>query len=70
TGTVNAVSLSGVAHLGGGVTLGATPAFKGRKLLPIEPFEVVAGEPIRVRVTGVRGGSSGLGRFAVRQLPG
>lgn len=70
TGTVNAVSLSGVAHLGGGVTLGATPAFNGRKLLPIEPFEVVAGEPIQVRVTGVRGGSSGLGRFAVRQLPG
>jgi len=69
SGTVNAVCLSGLAHLGGGVTLGATPAFNGNKLLPIEPFEVVAGQPLRVRVTGSRGGSSGLGRFAVARVP-
>ena len=56
TGVVNAVRLSGMAHLGHGVTLGETMAFNGNKLLPVAEVPVVAGRPVTFRVAGHRGG--------------
>ena len=60
SGVVNAVRLSGVAHLGHGITLAETMAFNGSKLWPIAAVPVVAGRPTAFRVTGDRGQGGGL----------
>jgi SAM-dependent methyltransferase len=60
SGVVNAVRLSGIAHLGHGVTLAETMAFNGSKLWPIAAVSVVAGRPTTFRVTGDRGPGGGL----------
>ncbi len=41
-GVVNAVRLSGVAHLGEGISLGDTPSFNGNKILPLGELPVRA----------------------------
>lgn len=62
--TVNAVRLSGVAHLGGGVSVAETVAFNGNKVLPLSEVSVVAGQPVTFHLSGFRGGASGLVQFA------
>lgn len=60
-GEVNAVRLSGRAHLGLGVSLGATNAFNGDKIVPIEPFRVSTGTRVRLAVSfRLGGGLAGL----------
>lgn len=60
TGVVNAVRLSGVAHLAQGIKLTQTMAFNGNKLMPTTEVPVVAGRPTTFRVTGNRGQGGGL----------
>jgi hypothetical protein len=55
-GTVNAIRLSGLAHLTPGLVVGPTVAFNGNKLIPVEPFSVGAGEPIFLSLSANRGG--------------
>ncbi|MEP7336558.1 MAG: 50S ribosomal protein L11 methyltransferase [Acidobacteriota bacterium] len=64
SGTINAVRLSGSAHLTHNLTLGPTVAFNGNKVLPLDPFAVQAGEPISLSLSGHWGGS-GLASLAV-----
>ena len=66
-GLANGVRLSGVAHLGDGVSLGATNAMNGDKILPLAaPIPVRAGERLLCQVGYVMGG--GLGTFAWRRV--
>ncbi len=69
-GVVNAVRLSGVAHLGGGVSLGDTPSFNGSKILPVGEVAVAAGEAVTFRVRGVRGGSRDRGVLSIERVGG
>ncbi|MEK7829805.1 MAG: 50S ribosomal protein L11 methyltransferase, partial [Acidobacteriota bacterium] len=52
TGTVNAIRLSGVAHLTHDLTLGPTNAFNGNKVIPIDPFAVQVGETVSLSLSG------------------
>jgi len=58
-GHVNAVKLSGVAHLTSQIQLGPTVAFNGDKVIPIEPFEAQMSEPVTLTVSA-RWGGGGL----------
>jgi SAM-dependent methyltransferase len=64
-GAINAVRLSGLAHLGEGVSLRDTPAFNGNKVLPITEVPVTAGEAVAFRIRGLRGGSKDRRGLAV-----
>lgn len=64
TGTVNAVRLSGVCHLGSGATVAESVAFNGWKILPITEVPVAAGRPTTFRLSGCRGGAAGMAQFA------
>lgn len=68
SGVINAVRLSGVVHLGEGVSLRDTPAFNGNKILPIAAVPVTAGKAVTFRITGFRGGSRDRGALAIRPL--
>jgi SAM-dependent methyltransferase len=57
-GVINAVRLSGLVLLGGGVSLRDTPAFNGSKILPVAEVPVTAGQAVTFRIRGVRGGSN------------
>jgi hypothetical protein len=63
-GRLNAVRVSGRAHLAEGITLGATNALNGDKIVPIEEARVAPGHLIQARVRYRMG--SGLGTFVVR----
>ncbi len=63
-GTVNAVRLSGVAHLTHELTLGPTVAFNGNKVLPMELFAVQTNEPVSLSLSGNWGGG-GLARLGM-----
>lgn len=63
SGAVNAVRLSGVVHLGGGVTVAETVAFNGNKLLPVPAVRVNEGQPTIFRLSGCRGGAAGLAQW-------
>lgn len=56
SGTVNALRLSGLAHLTLDLTLGPTVAFNGNKVFPIAPVAVQAGEAINLSLSGNWGG--------------
>jgi hypothetical protein len=58
-GVINAVRLSGLAHLDDHVSLRDTLAFNGNKILPIAGVPVTAGQAVTFRIRGVRGGSNG-----------
>lgn len=62
---VNAMRLSGIAHLDEQLSLGPTVAFNGDKLLPVRPMKLIKGQRCRVHLGAVRGGGGGLGRLAV-----
>lgn len=55
-GVINAVRMSGLAHLAAGMHLGATNAFNGDKIFSAEPLQVAAGTRVRVRVRYMLGG--------------
>ncbi|MGE0103366.1 MAG: 50S ribosomal protein L11 methyltransferase [Blastocatellales bacterium] len=55
-GTVNAVKLSGVAHLTSEILLGPTVAFNGDKVIPVAAFEAQPGEPVILSLSGRWGG--------------
>lgn len=55
-GTVNAVKLSGMAHLTSEILLGPTVAFNGDKVIPIPPIEVHPEEPVILSLSGRWGG--------------
>ncbi len=59
-GIVNAVRLSGVAHLTHDLALGPTVAFNGNKVLPIEPFAVQTSGPVSLSLSGNWGGGDWL----------
>jgi protein arginine N-methyltransferase 1 len=69
-GVINAVRLSGLAHLGGGVSLGDTPSFNGDKILPVGEVRVTAGEEVTFRVRGFRGGARDRGVLAIERCGG
>ena len=56
SGQINAVRVSGGAHLTGAVHLGATNAFNGDKVIPIPPFSAEAGQPVTARIRYSLGG--------------
>lgn len=56
TGIMNAVRLSGLAHLGDGLSVAATVAFNGNKLLPVADMPMVAGRLTTIRVSCNWGG--------------
>ena len=62
-GEINAVRLSGCAHLTNRTSLGATNAFNGDKIVPIEPCRARQGQLVHVDVRGDLGG--GLGSLQV-----
>lgn len=64
-GVINAVRLSGLAHLDESVSLRDTLAFNGNKILPIADVPVTAGESVTFRIRGFRGGSSGRTALAI-----
>jgi predicted RNA methylase len=64
SGVVNAVRLSSRAELCPGVTLGATNALNGDKVLPLEEAWLCQGESLRARVRYQMGG--GLGSLQVQ----
>jgi len=55
-GEINAIRISGDAHLTGRTRLGATAAFNGDKIVPIDPFRVQRGQSVSVDVAGTLGG--------------
>lgn len=65
SGVINAVRLSGLAHLGERVSLGDTLAFNGNKILPIADVPVTAGQAVTFRIRGVRGGSNDRSALAI-----
>jgi hypothetical protein len=57
SGLANGLRLSGVAHLGAGIDLGATNALNGDKIILFDtPTPVVDGDPIAGRIGGILGG--------------
>jgi hypothetical protein len=63
-GCANALRLSGVAHLAPGISLGATNALNGDKILRLDtPFPLRAGERIAGRISYVMGGGLGMVRW-------
>lgn len=68
TGTVNALRLSGVAHLDDQCALGPTVAFNGNKIVPIAPIEIREGVPCQLSIAGRRGGEGGLAALRVDTL--
>jgi Met-10+ like-protein len=62
-GRLNAVRISGRAHLAPGITLGATGALNGDKIVPIAEARVTPGQIIQARVGYRMGG--GLGTLRV-----
>jgi hypothetical protein len=62
-GRLNAVRLSGRAHLAEGIVLGATNALNGDKIVPIAETRVAPGQVIRARIGYRMGG--GLDTFQV-----
>lgn len=63
-GMVNAISLSGFAHLLEGLVVGETPSLNGRKILPIDPLHVVRGQTVQLHISYEMG--AGLGSLSVR----
>jgi predicted RNA methylase len=63
-GRLNAVRISGRVHLAAGITLGATSALNGHKVVPIAETRVTPGQVLQARVSYRMGG--GLGSFRVR----
>ena len=61
-GKVNAMRLSGMAYLVNDLTLGATVAFNGDKVIPIEAFDVHPNEPVNLSLSGNWG--AGLARLS------
>jgi hypothetical protein len=55
-GEINAIRLSGCAHLTDAIRLHATNAFNGDKVVPITPFTAYQGQSVRVRVNYTLGG--------------
>jgi SAM-dependent methyltransferase len=66
-GVINAVRLSGLAHLGERVSLRDTLAFNGNKILPIAEMPVTAGKAVTFRICGFRGGSKDRGVLAINR---
>ncbi len=56
TGEINAVRVSGGAHLTSAVRLGATNAFNGNKVIPIPPMSAAAGQLVTARIRYSLGG--------------
>jgi predicted RNA methylase len=65
-GLVNAVRISACTHLADGLSLGATNALNGDKILPIDEARLCAGEVALARVRYRMGG--GLGSFRAELL--
>jgi predicted RNA methylase len=63
-GEINAIRLSGYAHLTSGMRLGPTNAFNGDKIVPIDPLRVRDGQVVHVEVRGECG--RGLDSLQVR----
>ncbi len=63
SGELNAVALSGIAHLCSTISLGATVAFNGVKYLPIKPMFVSEGEQVNFSLAGGLGKGGGLEGF-------
>lgn len=55
-GELNALRLSGAAHLTRRTTVGATNAFNGDKIVPIDPLRVRQGQSVQVQLGGRLGG--------------
>jgi len=51
SGLINAVRISARAHLAEGVTLGATNALNGDKILPVEEARITEGQIIQARIS-------------------
>lgn len=56
TGTINSMRLSAIAYLTQELPLASTLTFNGEKILPISPFQVFEGVPIRLKVSALLGG--------------
>ncbi len=67
-GVINAVRLSGLAHLSERVSLRDTLAFNGNKILPVAEVHVTAGQPVTFRIRGFRGGSNGRSVLAIHPV--
>jgi len=65
SGVINSVRLSGLAHLGEGVSLRDTLAFNGNKILPIAEMTVTVGKAVTFRISGFRGGSRDRSALAI-----
>ena len=64
SGTANGLRITGTAHLGPGLDLGATNAINGDKILRLEtPLRVRASERIAGRLAYVMGGGLGSVRW-------
>jgi predicted RNA methylase len=62
-GEINAVRISGEVHLTGRTCLGATNAFNGDKIVPVDGIRVRRGQPVLVEARGTMG--AGLASFEV-----
>jgi SAM-dependent methyltransferase len=62
-GEINAVRISGEAHLTGRTCLGATNAFNGDKIVPVDRIRVRRGQSVYVEARGTMG--AGLASFEV-----
>jgi SAM-dependent methyltransferase len=62
-GEINAIRVSGCAHLTSRISLGPTNAFNGDKIVPIDPLRVRPGQVVHVEVRGQCG--QGLDSLAV-----
>ena len=67
SGVINAVRISGLAHLGERVSLRDTLAFNGNKILPIAEIPVTAGQTVTFRICGYRGGSKDRGVLTINR---
>jgi hypothetical protein len=56
TGTINSMRLSAIAYLTQELPLASTLTFNGEKILPVSPFQVFEGVPIRLKVSALLGG--------------
>ena len=66
-GVINAVRLSGLAHLSDRVSLRDTLAFNGNKILPIAELPVTAGKAVTFWIRGFRGGSQDRGVLVINR---
>ena len=63
SGTVNAIALSGFAHLREGLVAGESTSINGRKIIPIDELRVKQGQTVKLRVTYEMG--HGMGTLQV-----